>query len=247
MKLLLADADTTLADVTTYALRRAGFDVVTARNETQTMDYWCTDHPDLILLDRDLPPTDGMTVCHAIRHSSDIPIIVLSARHQDDDVVAGLEGGADDYVLKPFSYRQLVARIHALLRRKQMRPRQAALQFGDVIVDSGAHEVRSPQGAIRLTKLEFRLLHYLLVNCGQVLPTDAIITHVWGYAGSGNRSLLKQLIYRVRRKVESPEAAQHTIEAVPGVGYRITRSLVGAMLPASEYQGAESHSNGVYA
>jgi DNA-binding response OmpR family regulator len=221
MKILLVDDDTTLAEVTAFALRRAGFLVVNAYTGPEGLELWARERPDLIILDIQLPGKDGLALCREIRQSSNVPIMMLTVRGSDDEVVQGLELGADDYMPKPFSPRQLIARARALLRRSQVVPRQAQLAIHDLVLDTSKQLVQTPRGTVRLTPMEFRLLHYLLVNRGQVVPTDTILTHVWGYADSSDRALLKQLVYRLRQKLEPPDVARHYIETIPGVGYTI--------------------------
>lgn len=221
MKILLVDDDATLAEVTAFALRRAGFLVLLAHDGTQAMAQWGAEQPDLLLLDIQLPGMDGLTVCRTIRARSSVPIILLTVRNSDEDVVQGLELGADDYVAKPFSPKQLVARVRAVLRRTSVPLRQGALVAGDLALDTEHQIARMAHGTVRLTPLEFRLLHYLLINRGQIVPTEAILTYVWGYADSGDRALLKQLVYRLRQKIEAPDATRQRIETVAGLGYTI--------------------------
>jgi DNA-binding response OmpR family regulator len=221
MKILLVDDDAMLIEVTAFALRRAGFLVVPATDGEQALRAWADEQPDLIILDIQLPGKDGLALCREIRASSRVPIILLTVRNSDDDIVHGLEIGADDYLTKPFSPRQLIARARAVLRRSSALPRPAQLAAGDLVLDTLQQVARTPHVEVRLTSLEFRLLHYLLINQGQVVPTDAILTHVWGYADSADRALLKQLVYRVRQKIEAPAAQRHYIVTIPGVGYTI--------------------------
>jgi DNA-binding response OmpR family regulator len=223
MKVLLVDDDATLAEVTAFALRRAGFLVVLARDGEQALRLWADEQPDLVILDIQLPGLDGLEICRQIRAESTVPIIMLTVRNSDDDIVRGLELGADDYVPKPFSPRQLIARAHAILRRSHAVPKQARLEAGSLVLDTAQQQAETVNGTVRLTPLEFRLLHYLLVNRGQIVPTDAILNHVWGYADSGDRPLLKQLVYRLRQKIEPPNAERQIIETIPGVGYTIAR------------------------
>ena len=228
MKILLVDDDTTLLDVTAFALRRAGFLVLLAHDAEQALQIWSVEQPDLLILDIQLPGKDGLMLCREIRAVSPVPIILLTVRDSDEDIVHGLEIGADDYLTKPFSPKQLIARARAVLRRSSALPKQAQLVVGDLVLDIAQQVVRTPESSIRLTALEFRLLHYLLVNQGQIVPTEAILTHVWGYADSADRALLKQLVYRVRQKIEPPGMERHLIATIPGVGYTISneRSLV---------------------
>jgi DNA-binding response OmpR family regulator len=224
MKILLVDDDVTLAEVTAFALRRAGFLVVLASDGLEGLELWQRERPDLLLLDIQLPGKDGLALCQEIRRTSAVPIMMLTVRGSDDEVVRGLELGADDYMAKPFSPKQLIARVQALLRRSQVLPRQGQLALHDLVLDTGQQLVQTPRGTVRLTPMEFRLLHYLLVNRGQVVPTESILGHVWGYADSGDRALLKQLIYRLRQKLEPPDAERQYIETVAGVGYSIRAS-----------------------
>jgi DNA-binding response OmpR family regulator len=223
MKVLLVDDDPTLSEVTAFALRRADFLVLTAHDGEQALQTWAAEQPDLVILDIQLPGLDGLEVCRQVRAASAVPIIMLTVRNSDDDVVRGLELGADDYIAKPFSPRQLIARARAILRRTSAAPRQDRLEVAGLALDTALQQVQTPEGPVRLTPLEFRLLHYLMVNRGQVVPTDAILNHVWGYADSGDRPLLKQLVYRLRQKLEAPAADRQLIVTIPGVGYTIPR------------------------
>lgn len=222
MKVLLVDDDTTLADVTGFALRRAGFLVVTAQTGDQALQLWEREQPDLIILDIQLPGRDGLSVCRTIRASSTVPIILLTVRSSDDDVVRGLELGADDYVAKPFSPKLLIARARAVLRRGGGLPPQR-VSVGTLTLDSGRQTLQSETETIRLTRLEFRLLHYLMMNYGQVVPTEALLTHVWGYSDSSDRMMLKQLVYRLRQKLASVADGGEFIQTVSGVGYLVER------------------------
>ena len=219
MKALIVDDDRVLADVVAFALRREGFHVIQAYDGLSALQRWAEDKPDLIVLDVNLPKMDGFTVCQRIRREADTPIIMLTVRGEDDDIVHGLELGADDYISKPFSPRQLVARAQAVLRRGGQSATPSPRQVGDLLLATSRREVRIGEGeAIPLTALEGRLLDCLMVNAGQVLTIDAIIDHVWG-PGGGDRDMLRQLVRRLRAKVE-PDPAQPTyIKVVPGLGY----------------------------
>lgn len=221
MNILLVDDDTTLAEVTAFALRRAGFTVTLAVDGAQALELWECDPPDLLILDIQLPGIDGLTLCRTIRQRSTVPIIMLTVRDSDEDVVHGLEIGADDYLTKPFSPKQLIARARAVLRRSHSLPQPARLSVGDLTLDTDAQVVHTPQGPVHLTSLEFRLLHDLMLHPGQVVPTEALVLHVWGYADSSDRALLKQLVYRLRQKLASTESEPLVIETVAGVGYRL--------------------------
>jgi DNA-binding response OmpR family regulator len=224
MKMLIVDDDLVLADVVAFTLRRAGFDIVMAHDGQSALDLWQAESPDLIILDLNLPKLDGLTVCQRIRDQSDTPIIILSVRDEEDDVVRGLELGADDYIVKPFSPRQLVARAQALLRRVGAPPTSTSsgpLTVGDLTLDVSRCEVnRHDRPTAHLTRLECRLLEILMLNGDQVLPADTLIDYVWGPEG-GDRGMLKQLIYRLRRKIEPDPSNPSYLETVPGIGYTL--------------------------
>jgi DNA-binding response OmpR family regulator len=217
-----------LADVVAFTLRREGFQVVLAHDGETAIQRWAEDKPDLIVLDVNMPKLDGFAVCRRIRSQSDTPILLLTVRSEEDDIVHGLGLGADDYITKPFSPRQLVARAQAVLRRAQKPPTPAIRQAGALNLDPSRREMRIGAGdVVSLTPLENRLLDYLMLNAGRVLTNEAIIDHVWGPEG-GDRDMLRQLVRRLRLKITqacetseiepgSTDAAY--VETVPGLGY----------------------------
>jgi DNA-binding response OmpR family regulator len=222
MKALVVDDDLVLSDVLAFTLRREGYEVITAHDGLAAIDRWRDESPDLILLDINLPKLDGLSVCRRIRALSDTPIIILSVRGEEDDVVKGLELGADDYITKPFSPRQLVARAQAVLRRSGVPPTVGILEAVGLSLDLSRREVtRAGMSATQLTPLECRLLEVLMINEGQVLSTEALIDHVWG-TGRGDRVMLKQLVHRLRSKIEGGEPSPVIVETVRGVGYALS-------------------------
>jgi DNA-binding response OmpR family regulator len=225
MKALIVDDDLVLADVLSFTLRRAGFQVVAAHDGEAALRCWEAESPDLLILDLNLPKLDGLTVCQRVREQTDIPIIILSVRGEDDDVVRGLELGADDYITKPFSPRQLVARAQAVMRRSGSgsTPTSGPLVAGDLKLDLERRELyRSGELIEQLTPLECRLMEVLMLNSGHVLPVDTLITQVWGPAG-GDRTMLKQLVHRLRAKLEPDPSSPIYLETVPGVGYAMVK------------------------
>jgi DNA-binding response OmpR family regulator len=219
MKVLIVDDDRVLADVVAFALRREGFQVIQAFDGLSALQRWAEDKPDLLVLDVNLPKMDGFTVCQRIRKEADTPIIMLTVRGEDDDIVHGLELGADDYIPKPFSPRQLVARAQAVLRRAGQATSPAPREAGNLHLSTSRREVRIGEAEpIALTVLEGRLLDCLIINSGQILTFDALIDHVWGAQG-GDRDMLRQLIRRLRRKIEIDPANPVYIQTVPGLGY----------------------------
>jgi DNA-binding response OmpR family regulator len=235
MKVLIVDDDRVLADVLAFTLRREGFEIILAYDGEEALQRWLTDEPDLVVLDVAMPKVDGFTVCRNIRDQGDTPVILLTVRGEEDDVVHGLELGADDYITKPFSPRQLVARAHAVMRRAGKSGAPAVRRIGDLALDSSRRELRVMPGEqitpavgepITLTALENRLMDYFMLNAGHVLTSEAIIDHVWG-SGGADRDMLRQLVRRLRSKiaqarngdVDTLEAHPPFIETVPGLGY----------------------------
>lgn len=224
MKALVVDDDAVLADVIAFTLRREGFSVLLARDGEAALRRWREESPDLVVLDVNLPGMDGFTVCRHLRAEGDTPIILLTVRGEEDDIVQGLSLGADDYVVKPFSPRQLVARAQAVLRRAGKTPTRAARAVGPLTLEPNRHELQCHAGEpVALTRLENRLLDYLMLNAGHILSAEGLIDYVWGPEG-GDRDMLRQLIRRVRSKIiqacgEAETPATGYIDNVPGLGY----------------------------
>lgn len=225
MKVLIVDDDRTLSDLVAFTLRREGYETLQVFDGETALDRWRENDPDLILLDVNLPKLDGFIVCRTIRREQvEVPIIMLTVRDEEDDLVTGLGLGADDYINKPFSPRQLVARIQAVMRRTGKAQATAIRQANNLSLDSNRREVRVSGGpAIALTALENRLLDYLMANVGHVLPNEAIINHVWGADGA-DRDMLRQIVRRLRSKIEPDPANPIYIETIPGLGYGFARS-----------------------
>ena len=222
MKVLVVEDDLALSDVVSFTLRRAGYEVMTAHDGLAAVEAFEQVPPDLILLDLNLPRLDGLGVCRKVRAVSDVPIIILSVRAGDEAVVRGLEMGADDYMVKPFSPTQLVARIRAVMRRVGVSAAPTMLTVAGLALDRSRGEVlRIADGAaVRLTGLELKLLEAPRPHPGQVLPSDSLITTVWGPEG-GDRTMLKQLMYRLRSKIEVDASRPVYVETVPGIGYAL--------------------------
>jgi len=219
MKILVVDDDLELLGLIGFALRQAGYLVVEASKGTEALDVFDREQPDLVILDVNLPGLSGFEVCRMIRAEASIPIMLLTVRSSEEDQVQGLDLGADDYLTKPFSPRTLLARVRALLRRAGIE-RPSPLATGDLALDVERQSISIQGGApTRLTNREFRLLQYLLANAGHTVSTERLTTHVWGYQGIGDRQLLKQLVHRLRQKIERDPAEPQYLITVSGLGY----------------------------
>jgi len=222
MRALVVDDDLVLADVIAFTLRRAGFETILAHDGEAALARFDADAPSVVILDVQLPKLDGREVCLRIRAKSNVPIVMLTVLDSDTDVVNGLGLGADDYITKPFSPAQLVARVQAVLRRSGSTVPAKRLSFADLTLIPDRHSVeRDGQPSIQLTPLEFKLLEALVVNSEKVLPTNTLIDAVYG-VGGGDKAMLKQLVYRLRKKLVPDERPTQTeIEAIPGLGYAL--------------------------
>ncbi len=234
MKALIVDDDRVLADVVAFTLRREGFEVTKVFDGEAALQAFGQTQPDLIVLDVNLPKLDGFEICRQIRQHDDTPILLLTVRDEEDDIVRGLELGADDYITKPFSPRQLVARAQAVLRRAGKKTTPTVRQVGQLTLDPNRREIRLEETelAANLTPLEYQLLDYFMLNVGHVLTTDSIIEHVWGAEG-GDRDMLRQLVRRLRGKIalvtpetETAHVQLPRIETIPGLGYGLMLDTV---------------------
>jgi len=230
MKILVVDDDLDLIGLIAFVLRQAGYLVVEAQDGPSALESFAAERPDLAILDVNLPRLDGFQVLQRIRQGGDrTPVLMLTVRATEEDMVQGLDLGADDYLAKPFSPRTLLARVRALLRRAGVE-KPVLMASGDLCLDPERQSVTIRGGApVRLTGLEFRLLQLLVANAGHPLPAERLTLHVWGYRGMGDRQLLKQLVHRVRQKIEKDPASPAYLMTVTGVGYLLQPS--GAAAP----------------
>ena len=221
LKILVADDDADLRALVAFSLRQAGFDVCTAADGADALRVFAAHRPDLVLLDVNMPPPNGLEVCGAIRQSSTVPIMMLSVRDQEDDVVAAIDAGADDYVRKPFSPRALIARVRALVRRgTNLSP--GVIEAGNLHLDLEEHTLRiGASPPLNLTPLEVKALQLLVTTPGRTVTAERLLNHVWGRATSRERRTLKQLVYRLRKKLEDDPAAPRVLQTTPGAGYKL--------------------------
>ena len=222
MKILIADDDRDLLGLIAFALAQAGYLIVRAIDGPSAIRAFEVESPDLVVLDINMPGASGFQVCEAIRLKSRVPIMMLTVRGEEEDLVRALELGADDYLNKPFSPRTLLARIKALLRRAAGGESAAPLAVGQIALDVEEHTVRISDGLpVRLTKLELRLLQMLLANAGRTVHSDRLLVQVWGHRNSGDRQLLKQLVHRLRQKIEADPANPALLQTAAGSGYKL--------------------------
>ncbi|WP_292832239.1 MtrAB system response regulator MtrA [Microbacterium sp.] len=218
-RILVVDDDTALAEMIGIVLRTEGFDPVFCADGGAALETWRAERPELVLLDLMLPGMDGIEICTHIRAESGVPIIMLTARTDTADVVRGLESGADDYIVKPFNPKELVARIRTRLRPASTLD-AVTLRIGDVSVDVAAHEVRRGSTMIALTPLEFELLVALASAPQQVFSREMLLEQVWGYHYKADTRLVNVHVQRLRAKVEIDPDNPKIVTTVRGVGYR---------------------------
>jgi len=214
---MVVDDDQDLAEMLSIVLTGAGMEVDLVNRGDQVMDIFNQHTPDLVLLDVMLPGIDGVEVCKIIRETSMVPIVMLTAKGDTQDVVLGLEAGADDYMIKPFKPQELVARIKTRLRRNA---RIGSLVIGDLTIDQMEHKVISNQKDIPLTRLEFDLLVALAKEPGRVFTREALLSEVWGYQHAADTRLVNVHVQRLRSKIEIDADNPKYVLTVRGVGYR---------------------------
>ena len=228
-RILVVDDETKIVNTVRAYLENAGFNVVTAFDGKMALAAFRHERPGLVILDLGLPGMDGLDVATAIRRESEVPIIILTARVEETDKLIGLELGADDYVTKPFSPRELVARVRALLRRASGKKDtgQAPIQVGNVTIDPVRREVQVGDTWVELTATEFDLLWVLAESPGRVFTRVELLDKVQGYAYEGYERTIDVHIKNLRRKLEDPPQNPHYIITVYGVGYKFSEATNG--------------------
>jgi len=218
-RILIVDDDAALSEMLQIVLRQEGFETVRAASGDAALNEFRRSRPDLVLLDLMLPGIDGVSVCRAIRQHSGVPIVMLTAKSDTADVVAGLEAGADDYVAKPFKVKELVARIWTRLRRAA-DDGEDIRRIGDLTISVSAHSVKRGDQLLPLTPLEFELLLALAKRPAQVFTREELLDEVWGYRNAADTRLVNVHVQRLRAKVEKDPENPEIIITVRGIGYR---------------------------
>ncbi len=227
-RILVVDDDAALAEMLQLVLRQEGYETAWCAAGDQALAAFGSVHPALVLLDVMLPGLDGIRVCRLIRELSGVPIIMLTARSETAEVVRGLEEGADDYVVKPFKTKELVARIRARLRSRTPEEPEGGLRIGDLVISSQSHTVHRGDREIGLTPLEFDLLVALARRPKQVLTREELLEEVWGYRHAADTRLVNVHVQRLRSKIERDPEKPEIVITVRGVGYRAGESASAA-------------------
>jgi len=218
--IMVVDDDQDLAEMLGIVLTGSGYEVDLVNSGDQVMALFDANQPDLILLDVMLPGMDGVEVCKAVREKSMVPIVMLTAKGDTQDVVLGLEAGADDYMVKPFNPNELIARLKVRLRKITTNVGATQLKIGDVLIDQVAHTIIKNGKAIPLTRLEFDLLLALAREPGRVFTREALLDEVWGYQNATDTRLVNVHVQRLRAKIEADVNNPIIIQTVRGVGYK---------------------------
>jgi len=229
-EILIVDDEPSVVEVVALYLRREGFRVRTARDGAEALLALGGERPTLVILDVMLPVIDGYEVCRALRRETTVPILMLTARTDETDKVVGLEVGADDYVTKPFSMKELMARVRAMLRRSEMVRSEAGsgagapapgLRAGDLEIDAARHRASRGGVPVELSRMEFSLLEFLARHQGQVFSRNQLLERVWGYDFAGDTRTVDVHVSWLRRKIEDDPAHPRRLLTVRGVGYKL--------------------------
>ena len=223
-RILVVDDELPIVELLSYNLKRANYEVLIARDGEEALRIARQEQPDLVVLDLMLPKLDGLEVCRTLRREREVPIIMLTARDGEVDRVVGLELGADDYVVKPFSVRELLARVRNVLRRSAPKPAEAGrevVRVGPLTVDPGRHEACLGDVMLELTALEFELLYTLARHAGQVLRREQLLEQVWQYADTDDVRLVDTAVKRLRKKLRQAAPGTELLATVRGVGYKL--------------------------
>lgn len=222
-KILVVDDEEHILELIKFNLEKNGYGVITADNGKDAFLIAKEQQPDLMLLDLMLPGMDGLDVCKEVRKEasiSNMPIIMITAKGEELDKILGLELGADDYITKPFSVRELIARVKAILRRTAVKYEEVNFKFGDITIDFQKHEVKREGEKIELTLKEFELLEILIKNKGRVMTRDFLLDKIWGYEYVGETRTVDVHVRHLRQKIEKDDKNPIYIQTIRGIGYK---------------------------
>lgn len=222
-KILVVDDEPHIVQLITFNLEKNGYKVISANNGVDGLKMAKSELPQLVLLDLMLPELDGYDVCREIRRDNNIssmPVIMITAKSEELDKILGLELGADDYITKPFSVRELIARVKAVLRRTKIEYNDKMYKFGNILIDFQKHEVIKDNKKVELTLKEFELLEVLIKNKGRVMTRDFLLDKIWGYEYIGETRTVDVHIRHLRQKIEEDDKNPKYIETIRGIGYR---------------------------
>ena len=219
---LVVDDEPSVRDVVVRYLRQEGYETLEAGDGDAARELLERETPSLIVLDLMLPGMDGLSLCRWIRERSELPVIMVTALGEESDRLTGLDLGADDYLTKPFSPRELVARVKAVLRRSSPPPTNERIEFGELVIDGARREARKAGEPLRLTALEFDLLWFLASNPNRVFERGELMSQVWGYTSELDTGTVTVHVRRLRAKIEDDPSHPRHLETVWGSGYRLT-------------------------
>ncbi|MEM7128103.1 MAG: response regulator transcription factor [Chloroflexota bacterium] len=223
MRILIVDDEAPLLNLLQASFQRSGYSVVTASNGTEALEIFHSQQIDLVLLDVIMPDVDGFSVCQEMRSRSDVPIVILSAMNRPDDIVHGFDMGADDYIPKPFTFREVEVRLQAILRRLswiEEKPTFRVIAFGDITLNDDDHIVTVRGETVDLTPIEYQLLHNLMMSPDRPVSKIDLFKSVWGYDEAGGTNLVEVAVRRLREKIEYDPSKPSYLVTVRGVGYK---------------------------
>ena len=220
-RILFVEDDSDIREIVAHGLKNAGFEVVAEGDGRQALVWFRREPFDVVILDIMLPSLNGLEICRRIRTDSPVPIVMLTARTDTTDVIAGLEAGADDYVTKPFEIDELIARLRAVLRRTKRLEGVDYVDVGDLRIDQGAFKAFRNGAEVNLTTTEFKLLNEFARSAGRVMSREVLLETVWGYEYLGDSRIVDMAVKRLRSKIEDDPSNPRLIQTVRGVGYRL--------------------------
>lgn len=220
-RILFVEDDSDIREIVAHGLENVGFEVVAEGDGRQALMWFRRELFDIVILDIMLPSLNGLEICRRIRADSPVPIVMLTARTDTTDVIAGLEAGADDYVTKPFEVDELIARLRAVLRRSERLADVDQVDVGDLRIDQGSFKAFRNDAEVNLTTTEFKLLNELARSAGRVMSREVLLETVWGYEYLGDSRIVDMAVKRLRSKIEDDPSNPRLIQTVRGVGYRL--------------------------